>query len=372
MKVAIVGAGIFGCLAAIEISKSVERVDIYEASDSIFSRATRVNQARLHTGMHYPRSFDTAIESLNDFHPFIERYPDSVRIIDQHYAISASQSKSSPSEFIAHADRLGISYELRDPGELLDRRIADLMIVVPEATFDVELLRRQVLLELDSCKNVSLFKKRAVSDIRENELVEVITDSGTEKYDKVILASYSQNSVLSKNLEINLPTYQRQLCEVALVKIPRLLNIGITLMDGPFWSTMPFGHTKFHTLTNVVFTPHYAEVNELLKCQSIHISCGKTYLENCNRCTLKPKSNYQEMEKTFLEHTLNRFQIELESTMFTVKSIPIEYSSDTDKRPTELFLSKSRNVAAIFSGKIGSALHLSKNILNHMNQSGNF
>lgn len=366
MNVAIVGAGLFGCLAAIEISKFVDKVAVYEASDSIFSRATRVNQARLHTGMHYPRSFETALEALNDFHPFIEKFPDSVRIIDQHYAISASQSKSSPIEFLAHADRLGISYEIIDSSNFLDSRIADIMLVVPEATFDVELLKSQVLQELNSCPNVTLFKRSVVRDIRESEMVEVITDSGIEKYDKVILASYSQNSALSKNLQIKLPRYQRQLCEVALVEIPKLLNVGITLMDGPFWSTMPFGHTKLHTLTNVIFTPHYAEADELLKCQTTHGTCGRVHLEDCNYCPLKPESNYQSMESMFLEHTLNRFEIEFVSSLFTVKSIPVEESGETDNRPTDLFLSESRNVAAIFSGKIGSALHLSRNILKHL------
>ncbi len=36
----------------------------------------------------------------------------------------------------------------------------------------------------------------------------------------------------------------------------RLKNTGITVMDGPFFSLMPFGQTGLHSLTSVTFTPH--------------------------------------------------------------------------------------------------------------------
>ena len=42
------------------------------------------------------------------------------------------------------------------------------------------------------------------------------------------------------------------LCEVG----ESLRNVGITVMDGPFFSLMPFGQTGLHSLTSVTFTPH--------------------------------------------------------------------------------------------------------------------
>ena len=48
-----------------------------------------------------------------------------------------------------------------------------------------------------------------------------------------------------------------ELCEIILCKVnSKLKNVGITVMDGPFFSIMPFGKTGYHSLTSVTFTPH--------------------------------------------------------------------------------------------------------------------
>ena len=46
--------------------------------------------------------------------------------------------------------------------------------------------------------------------------------------------------------------------ELALVSVPDdLLNLGITVMCGPFFSVMPFPPRGVHSLSHVSFTPHY-------------------------------------------------------------------------------------------------------------------
>lgn len=46
-------------------------------------------------------------------------------------------------------------------------------------------------------------------------------------------------------------------CEIILCTVDKSLkNTGITVMDGPFFSLMPFGRTGLHSLTSVTFTPH--------------------------------------------------------------------------------------------------------------------
>ena len=55
----IFGAGIYGLYAALVCSQKNERVVVLEYDDDAFSRATFVNQGRIHKGYHYPRSFWT-------------------------------------------------------------------------------------------------------------------------------------------------------------------------------------------------------------------------------------------------------------------------------------------------------------------------
>jgi hypothetical protein len=48
-------------------------------------------------------------------------------------------------------------------------------------------------------------------------------------------------------------------CEMALVDLPDVLKgKGITVMDGPYFSLMPFPSTPFQTLSHVRYTPHGA------------------------------------------------------------------------------------------------------------------
>ena len=50
---------------------------------------------------------------------------------------------------------------------------------------------------------------------------------------------------------------------MALVKVPDILrNIGITIMDGPFFSIMPFPDQDLHTLSHVRYTPHFSWKDE--------------------------------------------------------------------------------------------------------------
>ena len=58
MKIAVVGAGIFGVTIALKLDKFHD-VTLYESSRDIMTAASRTNQLRLHRGYHYPRSPET-------------------------------------------------------------------------------------------------------------------------------------------------------------------------------------------------------------------------------------------------------------------------------------------------------------------------
>lgn len=47
-------------------------------------------------------------------------------------------------------------------------------------------------------------------------------------------------------------------------------DVGLTVMDGPFFSLMPFGLTGLHSLSAVHFTPHKTSFEKLphFDCQS--------------------------------------------------------------------------------------------------------
>ena len=65
----IIGAGIYGLYSALYLAKKNSgRIILLEKDSEAFSRATYINQARVHMGYHYPRSISTASKSAHYFH----------------------------------------------------------------------------------------------------------------------------------------------------------------------------------------------------------------------------------------------------------------------------------------------------------------
>ena len=63
----IIGAGLYGLYAALFCAKRGQSVLLLEAEEAAMSRATYVNQARVHLGYHYPRSISTALKTREYF-----------------------------------------------------------------------------------------------------------------------------------------------------------------------------------------------------------------------------------------------------------------------------------------------------------------
>ena len=66
----IIGAGLYGLYSALRCGEKGERILVLECDNEPFKRATYINQARVHMGYHYPRSFATAIKSAHYFERF--------------------------------------------------------------------------------------------------------------------------------------------------------------------------------------------------------------------------------------------------------------------------------------------------------------
>ena len=105
-----------------------------------------------------------------------------------------------------------------------------------------------------------------------------------------------------------------ELCELIICKVgPKLKDVGITVMDGPFFSIMPFGKTGYHSLTSVTFTPHVASFEELptFECQERSEGyCSPQQLGNCNICPAKPESAWEYMSNLARKYLRDEFEFE--------------------------------------------------------------
>jgi glycine/D-amino acid oxidase-like deaminating enzyme len=75
--------------------------------------------------------------------------------------------------------------------------------------------------------------------------------------DWVVACTYSGlNDLLADSGLLPVPLVH-ELTEIALIEVPPALQgLGITVMDGPFWSAMPFPAEAVHSLSHVRYTPH--------------------------------------------------------------------------------------------------------------------
>ncbi|MDC3161062.1 FAD-dependent oxidoreductase, partial [Candidatus Pelagibacter sp.] len=93
MKIAIIGAGFFGCSAALALSKK-HKIDIFEKSDSILNGASLANQLRFHLGYHYPRSPETVNEIKKNYRNFLKYFGKNIFGKTKNlYGISSEGSK---------------------------------------------------------------------------------------------------------------------------------------------------------------------------------------------------------------------------------------------------------------------------------------
>ena len=109
----IIGAGLYGLYSALFCGRRGERVAVLEAGGAAFSRATYINQARVHMGYHYPRSFSTAVKSAKYFKRFCDDFDFCLlKNFKQIYATSSTFSWTNADDFIRFCNAAEIPCEL--------------------------------------------------------------------------------------------------------------------------------------------------------------------------------------------------------------------------------------------------------------------
>src|SRR4051794_41508755 len=98
----VIGGGFFGASIATYLARKrrLHRVVVVEREDALLSRASYCNQARIHNGYHYPRSFTTAFRSRVNFPRFLAEYGDVVRRdFTKIYAVARKSSQVTAGQF---------------------------------------------------------------------------------------------------------------------------------------------------------------------------------------------------------------------------------------------------------------------------------
>lgn len=365
----IIGAGLYGLYAALHCAKAGQRVTVLEMEEAPFSRATYVNQARVHMGYHYPRSLATALKSAGYFKRFVEDYSFCIHSgFQQIYATSRNFSWTDAREFRKFCKAAGILCEPLPAERYFREDMCDGAFLTEEYTYDAHILRDYFLEELGRYKGVALCWGRAVGRIvRGADRYEVYAScrGREERYEApfVLNATYaSVNQVLGRleGVEAEAFDIKYELCEIILCRVnDRLKEIGLTVMDGPFFSIMPFGRTGFHSLTSVTFTPHRTsrERTPRFPCMG-EAGCGPDRLENCDACANRPDSAWEYMSALAGKYIREEYRFRYEKSLFSMKPI-LKASEVDDSRPTVVrYAGRKPTFVSVLSGKINTVYDL--------------
>lgn len=262
----VIGGGFYGCTIAhwLKQETAVRRVLIAEQENDLLTRSSWTNQARIHNGYHYPRSFVTAWRSRVNYDRFLREYSDCIDDeFEKLYCVARRNSHLSANQFLKFCGDIKAPCRAA-PGRLLrlfDPEMIEAAFLVREAAFDAKLLRQRMWNELHDVgveikTDVKVLNVTATESGAEIDLVE----SGSPTS---IRANRVYNCTYAGLRQFDLPRsnvdtgFKFEIAELALITPPdELENLGVTVVDGPFFSVMPFPAEGLHSLSHVRYTPH--------------------------------------------------------------------------------------------------------------------
>lgn len=362
----IIGAGLYGLYSALFCAKRGQRVIVLECDPTPFRRATYINQARVHQGYHYPRSISTALKSAGYFERFNKDYDFCInREFDQIYATSSQYSWSDGKQFKDFCKAADIPCEQLVPENYFKQGMCDGVFRTREYTYDAKILLDYFLEELKKYPTEATIKYGVdITTIDKTSDSYIIHTAEGIDYESgfVLNATYASTNQILEKVGFEKFGIKYELCEIILCEVnEKLKDIGFTVMDGPFFSIMPFGKTGLHSLTSVTFTPHTTSYDGLptFECQKESSGyCSPTHLGNCNDCPAKPKTAFPYMANLARKYMLDEYGFEYKGSLFSMK--PILMSSEIDdSRPTVIRkYSENPTFVGVLSGKINTVYDL--------------
>ena len=362
----IIGAGLYGLYSALYSCKKGQHVIVLECDDAPFKRATYINQARVHQGYHYPRSISTALKSAGYFERFNKDFAFCInKEFDQIYATSSQYSWSDGKQFKSFCRAAGIPCEELHAGNYFKNGMCDGVFRTREYTYDAMILKEYYMNELEKYGNSVVIKYgEKISCIERTDDAYIIRTEDGESYQSpfVLNSTYAGTNQILDMAGFDKFGIKYELCEIILCDVnDKLKEIGFTVMDGPFFSIMPFGKTGYHSLTSVTFTPHTTSYDDVptFACQTESQGhCSTKRLGNCNDCPSKPVTAFPYMANLARKYMLDDYQFTYKKSLFSMKPI-LKSSEIDDSRPTVIrTYSKNPTFVGVLSGKINTVYDL--------------
>ena len=200
-------------------------------------------------GYHYPRSFSTAIKSAGYFKRFNQDYDFAILTkFDQVYATSANFSWSNAEQFMKFCHDAKIRCDEVPVSRYFKDGMCDGAFLTEEYTYDAQILKQYFLEKIKNYANVEIRYAARITQIEKNDfqIFYVFKEEGGKVSSApfVLNSTYASVNQINRWLNFELFKIKYELCEIILTNVNVMLYfMCLTVMDGPFFSIMPFGKT---------------------------------------------------------------------------------------------------------------------------------
>lgn len=262
----VVGGGFYGANIAIYLKRKrgIDRVILLERGKQLLGRSSAINQARVHRGYHYLRSFTTAHRSIVNAPRFEADFGSAIfRDFTNLYAIARRNSKVTVKQTERFCREIGIALEPAPPplAKLFAPTLIEKVYLARENVFDADLLR-DIMVDRLATAGVELRMEHDVTGFAQDAdgvHLDILSASGPARLDGDIAfnCTYSRLQASLGPAGDSPFGLKHEISEMVLIAPPPpLAGLGVTVMDGAFFSTMPFPSRGLHTLSHVRYTPH--------------------------------------------------------------------------------------------------------------------
>lgn len=309
-KYLIVGGGFFGTYLGYLLKKRNRKasVVVVEREKNILQRASYNNQARIHNGYHYPRSFLTAFSSHKNFGVFVNEFKECiVNNFEKYYAVGRINSKITAAQFKVFCNRIGAPIEPAPihVKSLFNPELVEEVFLAKEYAFNADILRELMMKKLKQSGIGILFQHEAIKvnqkkigkskQILETEILDLKAKKRLAiESEYVFICAYSNINTILQNSNIEKIDLKQEMVEMPLIKIPEEMEgKGVTIVCGPFFSLMPFPPRGAYSIHHVRYTPHYHwyDLNTKINNQKHYEAAKKKLKTNFNRI-IKDVSRY--------------------------------------------------------------------------------
>jgi hypothetical protein len=241
-RIAVAGAGIYGSTCAVRLAAQGHSVHLFDPL-GIIRAASAINQYRVHSGYHYPRSPETIDEIREARAEFVAAFsPAIVQNSRHYYAIPREGSRTPPEVYEKVMRDHGLPLKNSRPS-WMNFDFIDRCYEVDEQIYDAGILRSLVE---DRIRAAGVVTHPAS-----------FTPEMRHKFDFVVWATYGQGA--SRKI------FERakfQIAEKMLIELPtELRGVALVVVDGPFTAFDPYGTSQQSLFGSAKNTNHWSSTD---------------------------------------------------------------------------------------------------------------